>query len=143
MPNPKNPDPAAAALIDAFAVLGLSPCTPEAFKTREEWSAFEFRDLGIAEKTNGGVGAFHMRATGPCVGAQGWHYHDLDFHMVYILKGRVTYLWHGSDEPGVAEAGTCLFQPPRGAHNVIGYTADVEVIEITMPAEYETVPVDL
>jgi mannose-6-phosphate isomerase-like protein (cupin superfamily) len=142
MPNPDDRNPAAAMLRDAFAALRLCPCEPEAFKIREEWSAFEVRDLGIAGETDGRIGAFHMRATGPCRGEQGWHYHALDFHMVYILKGRVKYLWHGSDEPVVAEAGTCLFQPPGGAHNVIDYSVDVEVLEITMPAEYETVPVD-
>ena len=141
MPKTTAPDPAQAMLANAFAALRLSPCVPEAFEIREQWSAFEVRDLGMAEATEGRIGAFHMRARGPCRGEQGWHYHALDFHMVYILKGRVTYLWHGSDEPVVAEAGTCLFQPPGGAHNVIDYTDDVEVLEITMPAQYETVEV--
>lgn len=55
------------------------------------------------------------------------------------LKGRVTYRRQGSDQDVVVAAGGCLYQPPGGAHNVVDYTADLEVLEITMPADYETV----
>ena len=61
--------------------------------------------------------------------------------MVYILKGSATYLWEGSEEPLVANAGACLYQPSAGAHNVIDYSADLEVLEITMPAQYDTIAV--
>jgi mannose-6-phosphate isomerase-like protein (cupin superfamily) len=62
--------------------------------------------------------------------------------MVYILQGRVTYRWEGSSEDIVVEAGGCLFQPAGGAHDVLDYSEDLEVLEITMPADYETVPID-
>src|SRR5688572_11173400 len=128
-------------LVDAFSLLRVARLSPAAFKPRDLWSAFEVRDLGMAAATGGRVGAFHMRALGPCKGPQGFHWHKVEFHMVYILKGRVTYRWEGSDEDVVVEAGGCLYQPPRGAHNVIDYTADVEVLEVTMPAVYETIEV--
>jgi uncharacterized cupin superfamily protein len=128
-------------LADAFSLLRVARLSPAAFKPRDLWSAFEVRDLGMAAATGGRVGAFHMRALGPCKGPQGFHWHKVEFHMVYILKGRVTYRWEGSDEDVVVEAGGCLYQPPRGAHNVIDYTADVEVLEVTMPAVYETIEV--
>ena len=38
-------------------------------------------------------------------GPQGFHWHKLDFHMVYILAGRVTYRWQGSDEDVVVGGG--------------------------------------
>ena len=128
-------------LVDAFSMLRITPLAPEAFKPRDAGSAFEVRDLGMAAASAGRVGAFHMRALGPCRGPQGVHWHKLDFHMVYILKGRVTYRWEGSGEDVVVEAGGCLYQPPGGAHDVIDYTPDLEVLEITMPAAYETIPV--
>jgi len=62
--------------------------------------------------------------------------------MVYILKGRVTYRWEGSSEEITVEAGGCLYQPPGGAHDVVDYSADLEVLEITMPADYDTVALD-
>lgn len=127
-------------MIDAFSLLRIARLSDAAFKPRDAWSAFEVRDLGMAAATGGRVGAFHMRARGPCTGPQGLHWHKLDFHMVYILAGRVTYRWQGSDADVVVEAGGCLYQPPGGAHNVIDYTPDLEVLEVTMPADYETVP---
>ena len=42
----------------------------------------------------------------------------------------------------VVEAGGCLYQPPGGAHNVVDYTPDLEVLEVTMPADYETIQGD-
>lgn len=128
-------------LKNAFSQLRIARATPDAFKPRDAWSAFEVRDLGMAAATGGRVGAFHMRALGPCTAPQGFHWHKLNFHMVYILKGRVTYRWEGSSEDIVVEAGGCLYQPPGGAHNVIDYTADLEVLEVTMPASYETIPI--
>lgn len=95
----------------------------------------------MAEATNGKVGAFHMRATGPCHGEQGWHNYAVDFHMVYILKGRATYRWQGAEEHIVAEARACLFQPPEEAQNVIDNSPDLEVLEITMPARCDTVQI--
>ncbi len=52
-------------LANAFELLHLSPGDPSEFKTREAWTAFEYRDLGMAAQTDGRVGAFHMRALGP------------------------------------------------------------------------------
>ncbi len=128
-------------LPDAFSALVLSACDESSFRRDGLWVSFEYRDLGAAEATDGRVGAFHMRALGPCDGPMGWHWHDLTFHLVYILKGRVSYRWEGSDEVVVAKAGDSMIQPPGGAHNVLDYSEDVEVLEITMPAKYPTIDV--
>ena len=122
---------------NAFSQLRISHYQRSAFKSRDLWQAFEVRDLGIAEATNGRVGAFHMRASRPFQEQQGYHWHNVDFHMVYILRGSVTYRWQGADTSIVANAGDCLYQPP-GAHNVVYYTDDLEILEITMPATYKT-----
>ncbi len=129
-------------LPDAFNALVVSACEETSFRRDGLWASFEYRDLGAAEATGGRVGAFHMRALGPCQGPMGWHWHDLTFHLVYILKGRVSYLWEGRDEVVVAEAGDSMIQLPGGAHNVLDYSEDVEVLEITMPAKYRTIEVD-
>jgi uncharacterized cupin superfamily protein len=130
-----------ARIIDAAKQLKVAECKPEAFKPRGLWPAFEVRDLGIAAATNGEIGAFHMRALRPFDAQQGYHWHRLKFHMVYILRGSVTYRWQGSSNDIVVHEGGCVVQPP-GAHNVIHYTDDVEVLEITMPAAYDTIEVD-
>ena len=36
-------------------------------------------------------------------------------------------------------AGSCLSQPAGVAHNVVGQSDDLELLEINMPAEYATV----
>jgi mannose-6-phosphate isomerase-like protein (cupin superfamily) len=39
------------------------------------------------------------------------------------------------------EAGDCMYQEPGIRHRVLDYSADLEVLEITIPAEFETVTV--
>jgi hypothetical protein len=36
-------------------------------------------------------------------------------------------------------AGACWIQPPRIEHKVLGYSDDCEVLEIILPAKFETV----
>jgi mannose-6-phosphate isomerase-like protein (cupin superfamily) len=101
-----------------------------------------YRDLGIAEATKGAIHAQIIRTTRPCPeGGSGLHYHDLEFQMVFVLRGR-SRVWfedHGEVE---FEAGDCWIQPPCIKHNVMYYSDDYELLELTMPAEYETVQVD-
>ena len=47
---------------------------------------FDYRDLGMVEKTGGKLRAHVHRPNGPCQGAGDLHYHQLDFQMVYVLK---------------------------------------------------------
>ena len=101
----------------------------------------EYRDLGIAEATQGRVHAQIIRTTRPCPeGGSGLHYHDLEFQMVFLLKGRSTVWFEGQGEVDF-EAGDSWIQPPGIHHNVLYYSDDYEVLEITLPAEYETVAV--
>lgn len=104
-------------------------------------SCFEYRDLGIAEATGGRAMAHVIRATkGDAVGF-GWHKHDLEFQMYYVLKGWIEFDYEGV---GIvrAEAGSCVNQPPGIRHAEIAHSDDLELIEITLPAEFETVEVE-
>ena len=101
----------------------------------------EYRDLGLAGATQGRVHAQIIRTTKPCPpGGSGLHYHDLEFQMVFLLKGHSTVWFEGQGEVNF-EAGDCWIQPPGIRHNVLYYSDDYEVMEITLPAEYETVQV--
>src|SRR6266850_7472419 len=54
-----------------------------------------YRDLGIADATHGLAQAHVIRLIGPCNPAEvsKLHYHDVEFQMVYVLKGWVkTYM---------------------------------------------------
>lgn len=102
----------------------------------------EYRDLGISAATAGRIHAQIVRTTKPCPpGGSGLHYHDLEFQMVFVLKGRSTVRFEGQGELSF-EAGDSWIQPPRIRHDVLYFSDDYEVLEITMPAEYETVRVE-
>ena len=99
-----------------------------------------YRDLGIAPATGGMVQAHVIRMTKPFDGDKVSvpHYHDVDFQMVYVLKG-----WFSSQFEGhgthTFRAGSCWIQPPKIKHTVRGYSDDCELLEIVLPANFETV----
>jgi quercetin dioxygenase-like cupin family protein len=99
-----------------------------------------YRDLGIAPATGGMVQAHVIRMTKPFSADDVAipHYHDVDFQMVYVLKGSFTSEFEGQ---GVHtfHAGSCWIQPPKIRHTVRGYSDDCELLEIVLPAEFETV----
>ena len=102
----------------------------------------EYRDLGIDAATQGAIKAHIIRTTKPChVGGSGAHYHELEFQMVYVLAGRSRVWFEGEGEVEF-ETGDCWIQPPSIRHNVLDYSEDYQVLEITLPAAYATHAVD-
>ncbi len=98
---------------------------------------FEYRDLGIDQATGGKVLAQVIRARKPSEGPGDAHRHELDFQMVYILKGWMKTRFEGEGERTL-EVGDCMYQRPGIAHRVLDYADDLEVLEITIPADFET-----
>ncbi|MBB3064100.1 cupin domain-containing protein [Limibacillus halophilus] len=102
---------------------------------------FEYRDLGIKAATDGRVGAHVIRAV-PGKHASGEaHFHGLDFQMVYVLKGWVKFWYEGVGEV-MLEPGSCVHQPPGIHHREVAHSDDLELIEITLPAEFDTRELD-
>jgi hypothetical protein len=99
-----------------------------------------YRDLGLAPATGGMVQAHVIRMTKPYDEAEAGtpHYHDVEFQMVYVLKG-----WFQSEFEGEGvqtfHAGSCWIQPPKIRHTVRGYSDDCELLEIVLPADFKTV----
>ena len=58
--------------------------------------------------------------------------------MVYVLKGWVRFEYEGTGEV-LLEAGSSVYQPPRIRHREIAHSDDLEMLEITAPAEFPTV----
>jgi mannose-6-phosphate isomerase-like protein (cupin superfamily) len=98
---------------------------------------FAYRDLGIERATAGKVLAQVIRARQPCEVAGDEHTHALDFQMVYVLKGWMKTQFEGIGERTL-EAGDCMYQEPSIRHRVLAYSDDLEVLEITIPAEFDT-----
>ncbi len=103
-------------------------------------SCFKYRDLGISEATGGRAMAHVIRAKKGGHGGFGWHKHDLEFQMYFVLKGWVKFNYEGVGEV-TARAGSCVNQPPGIRHAELDHSDDLELIEITLPAEFKTVEV--
>ena len=104
-------------------------------------SYFQDRDIGVAGATNGMVTALVHRAAGPCpADVRVNHLHKVEFQMNYVLKGwcRFEFAGHGEQR---FEAGDAWVQPPQIEHALLDFSEDFEVLEIVMPAEFETVDI--
>lgn len=100
-------------------------------------SFFEYRDLGIQKATEGRVVAHVIRAAAGQEFSGQPHLHRTQFQLVYVLKGWIEFEYEGQ---GVVrlEAGSCAHQPPGIRHREIGHSADIEMLEIVLPADFKT-----
>jgi quercetin dioxygenase-like cupin family protein len=102
-----------------------------------------YRDLGLAPATGGMVQAHVIRMTKPFTPGEVDipHYHDVDLQMVFVLKG-----WFQSEFEGEGvhtfREGSCWIQPPKIKHTVRGYSDDCELLEIVLPADFDTVTLE-
>jgi quercetin dioxygenase-like cupin family protein len=97
----------------------------------------QYRDLGLRAATDGQMKAEHVRGTGP-TNTTGWHCHDLDFQLVYCLKGFVRFKTE-DDRTITLKAGDGAYVPPLYCHNETEFSDDYEVLQITAPADYKTI----
>lgn len=102
---------------------------------------FEYRDLGIKAATGGAYGAHVIRAIPGTHANPQWHTHDLQFQMFFVLKGWVTFRYEDIGEV-TFRAGDSCYQPPKVRHIEVAHSDDIEILEITGPAEFETAVVD-
>ena len=126
------------ALAQAFSSLALADAGSAKFEREGLRADVEYRDLGLAAATGGRIGVKHIRAIKPLLAATGWHWHDMNAHFVYVLRGSLTFRFAGVEGDVVVRAGSGLSQPAGVAHNVIARSDDLEVLEINMPAVYGT-----
>lgn len=98
---------------------------------------FEYRHLGIPQATEGKFGAHVIRVVPDTHSEPKWHLHELDFQFVYILKGWVEFEYEDAGFVRL-EAGSSVLQPPRIKHREIRHSDDIEILEITSPAEFVT-----
>lgn len=130
--------PGPRPLGDAISRLVLSPIEGAEFHREGLRENFEYRDLGWAEASYRRIGAKHTRAIKPFEAETGWHWHDMTGHFIYVLKGWIKFRFDGRADEIIVRAGSSLSQPAGVAHNVIGYSDDLELIEVNIPADYAT-----
>lgn len=100
----------------------------------------QYRDLGIVDATHGMVRAHVLRFVEPCDPAvvSKLHFHDTQFQMVYVLKGWVKTELEGEGEVTMRQ-GSAWTQPPHIKHKINDYSEDAELLEVILPADFETV----
>ncbi len=100
-------------------------------------SFFEYRDLGVAKATGGKYHAHVIRARKATTEGTGGHSHDVDFQIVYVLKGWARFFYEGEGEV-LVEPGSLVLQPPGIKHDLLECSDDLEMLEVTSPADFET-----
>jgi|tagenome__1003787_1003787.scaffolds.fasta_scaffold20641813_1 mannose-6-phosphate isomerase-like protein (cupin superfamily) len=120
--------------------IAISHHREEDFKADGLRTYAQYRDLGIAAASHGLAQAHVIRLIGPCNPAEvsKLHFHDVEFQMVYVLKGWVKTYMEGQGETLMKE-GSAWTQPPRIKHLIMDYSDDVELLEVILPAEFKTV----
>jgi Cupin domain len=117
----------------------ISRAEGAAWTTKGLRAFLEYRDLGLAEATQGRFGATIGRAIRkyePGGGAPR-HTHDVGFHVIFVMRG-----WFRSEFEGLGEvtlrAGDCLSYEGEIPQQHIEYSDDFQVMQIAMPADYTT-----
>jgi len=100
-----------------------------------------YRDLGFAEATNGLAQAHVIRMIPPCTDeVRKRHIHAVQFQMIYVLKGWIKNEFEGHGEQTMT-VGSSWLQPPGIRHTVLDYSDDCEMLEIILPADFQTTEV--
>ena len=106
-----------------------------------EWgtgrAGMEYRDL-IPDRLGGQLIASHIRIQSGGPVPDYVHHHDVSFQMIYCYKGWVKVVYEDQGPPFVMRAGDCVLQPPHIRHRVLECSDNMEVIEVSSPAEHET-----
>jgi mannose-6-phosphate isomerase-like protein (cupin superfamily) len=134
--------PAPLTLNTALSLLKLSESTAESFTRDGPRADVEYRDLGLSAASGGRIGAKYIRAIRPFEKPTGWHWHDMNGHFVFVMKGWIKFRFKGVDGDVTVKQGACLSQPAGVPHNVVDRSDDLELIEINMPADFATTDLD-
>jgi quercetin dioxygenase-like cupin family protein len=132
----------------ADATLPLTPMSPH-FATKEnsrfvvgrrDW--LQYLDAGFEEASGGRVRATLSTATGAMVTETGWHYHECEMQIGFIMKGWIDLQYEDGTEVRL-EAGDMMFVPGGVKHNELRTSDDIAGLEITIPARMGTVPCEM
>jgi mannose-6-phosphate isomerase-like protein (cupin superfamily) len=102
---------------------------------------FKYRDLGVSEATSRRIHIHVVRATAPSnKGGTGWHSHSMG-QLFYVLRGSADVVVEF--RPAVRmQSGDAMCVAPRMRHDVPSFSRDYLVLEMCIPADYDTVASD-
>ena len=100
-------------------------------------AGMQYRDL-IPGRQGGRFIASHIRIEQGGPVPDYVHYHKVGFQLIFCYKGWVRVVYEDQGPPFVLQAGDCVLQPPQIRHRVLESSDGLEVIELSCPAEHET-----
>lgn len=102
---------------------------------------FLYRDIGARAATDDRIHLHVVRATEPGPGT-GWHYHSMAQWFMVIGGSALLRVEDRSRQLLGWGDAMCLGRGPTMRHNLTDYSGDYLVLEMCIPAEYQTVAVD-
>lgn len=98
---------------------------------------FSYRDLGVAAATGRRIHIHVVRAVEAGVGGTGWHFHNMG-QLFYVLRGWAELSVEFQPEVKMSrDDAMCISSGMR--HNVPAFSKDYLVLEMCVPADYDTV----
>jgi quercetin dioxygenase-like cupin family protein len=96
-----------------------------------------YRDL-VPDRQGGRVVASHIRLPQGGPVPDYVHYHRVRFQLIYCVSGSARVVYEDQGPPFELAPGDAILQPPEIRHRVLECTPGLEVIEVSCPAEHET-----
>lgn len=100
-------------------------------------AGMDYRDL-VPDRQGGRFIASHVRIADGGPVPDYVHFHRVRFQMIFCRRGWVRVVYEDQGPSFVLEPGDCVLQPPGIRHRVLESSPGLEVIEISSPAEHET-----
>ncbi|MGE0734489.1 MAG: cupin domain-containing protein [Alphaproteobacteria bacterium] len=101
---------------------------------------FAYRDLGTAQPTGRRIHIHVVKSLEPMPGGTGWHTHTMS-QLFVVLTGWADLQVEGKGERRM-QAGDAMCLRAGMRHNVPAFSADYTVLEMCVPADYDTTATD-
>jgi quercetin dioxygenase-like cupin family protein len=142
IPGRDTPLPQRAAIPGRVSTFAASYEGPEAYKVGDGPRRFlAYRDAAATNATGRRVNINVVQNSKAGDSSTGWHYHNLACQFVFVLKG-----WSRVEVEGQGEftirPGDSMTLPHKLKHDVTGFSADFKVLELNIPADYDTIACD-
>ena len=127
--------PAATGLTLRHATKANAPQVPG----RRDFMTYQ--DLGVTQASEGKLRAQVMSIVKEMSAPTGWHYHECEGQFIYALQGWVDLGFETGEKIRVSK-GESLYVPGGLRHNETSTSDDLEILELSIPADMGTVACD-
>jgi quercetin dioxygenase-like cupin family protein len=136
--------PARAAELDPSRRATVTHETPDQYVIANgPRQFFEYRDLGTRQPTEGRIHLHVVQSLGtPVPEGTGWHYHSMA-QWFMVVGGHADIRVEDDPRKHLERIDCfCIGSGPNMRHNVDQVDGEYKVLEMCVPAEYDTIPVD-